>query len=175
MFDFQWPNANVQCSWLIIANNIERLHGCSNSISSSSSGEKQIWFYANNTVLLSSPSRYLAHNVTKQKYCSMSAMFNAILHLIRNAVAVIMFSPSPPPSPPHTHMGKRWIICKVSQAAQSPTYWWFCIGTPICSSFSNLPRTFDVATYCIYGDCMVPCKTKQMSVRVNNNFAKNIP
>ena len=57
-------------------------------------------------------------------------------------------------------MGKRWIICKVSQAAQSPTYWWFCIGTPICSSFSNLHRTFDVATYCVYRDCMVPWKKK---------------
>ena len=30
----------------------------------------------------------------------MSAMFDAILLLIRNAVAVIMFSPSPPPSTP---------------------------------------------------------------------------
>ena len=48
-------------------------------------------------------------------------------------------------------MGKRWIICKVSQAAQSPTYWWFCIGTPICSSFSNLHPTFDVETYFVYG------------------------
>ena len=110
----------------------------------------------------------------------MSAMFNAILHLIRNAVAVIMFSPSPPPShptisPPPPTWERDGLSAKCHKQRNLPHIDDFVLELQFvpCSPISI---TLLMSQHIVYmGTVWFRVKAKQMSVRVNNNFAKNIP